>query len=189
MLDGRAVTVIISGDRVVALMTVEGVAMLVVVMSSVYTEVVVTVAEVVHSVPADVTKVGEGYWEYEGAGVDSGIEPEGLVDRGGKGVAVTVITMVEGVSNAVTTIVDNNVDSCVSVTGGRVSDSITVVATGVVVEPPSTGTTEYVTGFRGIGRLLRGPGLNGRASARAVMARRARRLEDVGLMMWARRED
>src|SRR6266516_371203 len=65
--------------------------------------------------------------------------------EGHKGVAVTVTTMVEGVSNSVMTIVDSNVDSFVSVTAGSVdAGSVTVVTAAAPVDPPSTGTTEYV---------------------------------------------
>ena len=112
MLDGKAVTVIISGGRVVTLMIAEGVKMLVIVVSSVYGDVVVVV-EVVQSVTAEVKVVIEGDSEYEGAGVDSGIDVDSLVEAADGGVSVMVITTVVGVSNAVTTMVDNNVDNCV----------------------------------------------------------------------------
>lgn len=93
-------------------------------------------------------------------------------------------TTVEGASYAVTTNVDTNVDNCVSVTGGRVdAGSVTVVAAAAPVEPPSIGTTEYVAFLRINGRLLRGFGIKGRASVRAVMARSARRLDDESLMV------
>jgi hypothetical protein len=92
-----------------------------------------------------------------------------------------VTTTVKGVSNAVTTIVDN----CVSVTGGSRADagSVMVVAAATPVEPPSTGTTEYVAFLRTNGRLVRGFGMKGRASVKAVTARSPRRLEDASLMV------
>jgi hypothetical protein len=70
---------------------------------------------------------------------------DAIPEEGRKGMAVTVTTMVEGVSYSVTTIVDNNVDSFVSVTAGSVdADSVTVVTAAALVGPPSTATTEYV---------------------------------------------
>ena len=155
-------------------MNAEGVMMLVVVGSSVQDVVVVIVG--VYSAQAEV--VG-----YEGAGVDSGNDvntPAGVVCGGGnEGISVTVTTTVAGV----TITVDTNVENSVCVTGGRVFDSTTVVATAVLVEPPSTGTTEYVASLRANGRLLRGFGVKGRASARIVIARSARRLEDDESLM------
>jgi hypothetical protein len=120
---------------------------------------------------------------YEGAGVDSGNDvnaPAGVVCGGGnEGISVTVTTTVAGV----TITVDTNVENSVCVTGGRVFDSTTVVATAVLVEPPSTGTTEYVASLRANGRLLRGFGVKGRASAGIVIAKSARRLEDDESLM------
>jgi hypothetical protein len=125
---------------------------------------------------------------YEGAGVDSGNDVNALAEvvcgGGNGGISVTVTTTVAGDSYSVTITVDTSVDNSVCVTGGRVFDSTTVVAAAALVEPPSTGTTEYVTSLCANGRLLRGFGMKGRASARIVIARSARRLEgDESLMV------
>jgi len=168
-------------------MNVEGVTMLVVVRSSVQNVVVVTSvfsaqAEVVVVV---VVVIISGY---EGAGVGSRNDVNtlgGVVCGGGnEGISVTVTTTVAGDSYWVTISVDTSVDNSVCVTGGRVFDSTTVVAVAALVGPPSTGTTEYVASLRANGRLLRGFGVKGRASARIVIARSARRLEgDESLMV------
>jgi hypothetical protein len=147
------VTVITSGGRVVTVTTAAGVVTLIIVMSSVYADVVVVVSVtysveaevmvfviVMTSVASEVAVVVVVSSEYEGAGVDS---IDVIVEEGAEGVSVMLITMVVGISNAVTTIVDSNVDNCVSVTGGRVdAGSVTVVGAAAPVEPPSTGTTE-----------------------------------------------
>lgn len=163
-------------------MNAEGVMMLVVVGSSV--QGVVVVNSGVYSVQAEVVVVISGY---EGAGVDSGNDvnaPAGVVCGGGnEGISVIVTTTVAGDSYWVTITVDTRVDNSVCVTGGRVFDSTTVVAAATLVEPPSTGTTEYVASLRANGRLLRGFGVKGRASARIVIARSARRLEDDESLM------
>ena len=159
-------------------MNAEGVMMLVVVGSSVQNVVVVNSG--VYSVQAEVVVVISGY---EGACVDSGNDvnaPAGLVCGGGnEGISVTVTTTVAGDSYWVTITVDTSVDNSVCVTGGRVFDSTTVVAAAVLVEPPSTGTTEYVASPRANGRSLRGFGVKGRASARIVIARRLERDESL----------
>jgi hypothetical protein len=132
------VTVITSGGRVVTVTTAAGVVTLVVVVFDAVevTVLVLVTTSVVWGIAAVIVVISE----HEGADVDS---LDAIVDGGGKGVAVIVMTTVEGVSYAVTTIVDSNVDNCVSVTGGRVDAvSVTVVAAAPPVEPPSTGTTE-----------------------------------------------
>ena len=167
-------------------MNAEGVMTLVVVGSSVQNVVVVIS---VYSAQAEVVVVVVVVISgYEGAGVDSGNDVNalaGVVCGGGnEGISVTVTTTVAGDSYWVTISVDTSVDNSVCVTGGRVFDSTTVVAAVVLVEPPSTGTTEYVASLRANGRLLRGFGVKGRASARIVIARSARRLEgDESLMV------
>jgi hypothetical protein len=99
-------------------------------------EIVLVITSVVWGIAAVIVVISE----HEGADVDS---LDAIVDGGGEGVAVMVTTTVEGVSYAVTNIVDSSVDNCVSVTGGRVDAvSVTVVAAAPPVEPPSTGTTE-----------------------------------------------
>lgn len=131
-------TVITSGGRVVTVTTAAGVVTLVVVVFDAVevTVLVLVTTSVVWGIAAVIVVISE----HEGADVDS---LDAIVDGGGKGVAVIVMTTVEGVSYAVTTIVDSNVDNCVSVTGGRVDAvSVTVVAAAPPVEPPSTGTTE-----------------------------------------------
>jgi len=165
-------------------MNAEGVMTLVVVGSSVQKVVVVVIS--VYSVQAEVVVVVV-ISGYEGTGVDSGNDvnaPAGVVCGGGnEGISVTVTTTVAGDSYWVTISVDTRVDNSVCVMGGRVFDSTTVVA-AAVVEPPSTGTTEYVASLPANGRLLRGFGVKGRASARIVIARSARRLEgDESLMV------
>jgi hypothetical protein len=164
-------------------MNAEGVMTLVVVGSSVQ-NVVVVISEYSAQAEVVVVVVISGY---EGTGVDSGNDvnaPAGVVCGGGnEGISVTVTTTVAGDSYWVTITVDTSVDNSVCVTGGRVFDSTTVVATAVLVEPPSTGTTEYVASLRANGRLLRGFGVKGRASARIVIARSARRLEDDESLM------
>jgi hypothetical protein len=169
------------------LTTVAGVVTLVIVVRSVDADAVVVV-QLVYSVEAKVWRLvivtASVVWEiavvvvvtseHKGAAVDS---VGAVVYRDGEGVSVTVTTIVVGVSNAVTTIVDNNVDNCVSVTGGRVeADSVTVAAAAALVGPPSTGTTEYVTSPWANGPLLRGFDVKGSASVRAVIASNARRL-------------
>jgi hypothetical protein len=101
---------------------------------------------------------------------------DAIPDEGCKGVEVTVMTMVEGLSYSVTTIVDSNVDSFVSVTAGRVdAGSVTVVTAAAAVGPPSTGTTEYVACLHA-NRSPRGLGRKGRASASVMIAGSRRRL-------------
>ena len=170
---------ITSGGSVVRIMNVEGVMMLVVVGSSVQD--VAVVVSGVYSAQAEVVAVAvvviviSGY---EGAGVDSGNDVNGLAGGvcggGNEGISVTVTTTVAGDWVIIT--VDTNVDKSVCVTGGRVFDSTTVVAASTLVEPPSTGTTEYVASLRANGRLLRSFGVKGRASARIVSPKSARRL-------------
>jgi hypothetical protein len=160
-------------------MDAEGVMELVVIGNSVQDAVVVLVSDVyLAQAEVVVVVVISGH---EGAGVDSGngVNIPVEVVRGGenKGSSVMVTTTVPGDSYWVTITVDTSVDNSVCVTGGRVFDSTTVVAATVSVEPPSTGTTEYVTSLRANGRSLRGFGVKGRASARNVIARSARRLE------------
>ena len=165
-------------------MNAEGVMMLVAVGSSVQNVVVVIS---VYSAQAEVVVVVV-ISGYEGAGVDSGNDVNalgGVVCGGGnEGTSVTVTTTVAGDSYWVTISVDTSVDNSVCVTGGRVFDSTTVVPAAALVEPPSTATTEYVASLRVNGRLLRGFGMKGRASARIVIARSASRLEgDESLMV------
>lgn len=165
-------------------MNAESVMMLVVVGSSVQ-KVVVVIS--VYSAQAEVVVVVV-ISGYEGAGVGSGNDVNalaGVVCGGGnEGISVTVTTTVAGDSYWVTISVDTSVDNSVCVTGGRVFDSTMVVVAAALVEPPSTGTTEYVASLRANGRLLRGFGVKGRASARIVIARSARRLEgDESLMV------
>jgi hypothetical protein len=166
-------------------MNAEGVMMLVVIGSSVQ-DVAVGVSGV-YSAQADVVVVVV-ISGYEDAGVDSGNDVNtlaGVVCGGGdEGISVTVTTTVPGDSYWVTITVDTSVDNSVCVTGGRVFDSTTVVAAAVLVESPSTGTTEYVASLRANGRSLRGFGVKGRASARIAIAKSARRLErDESLMV------
>lgn len=152
VLEGVAVTVTVfcSPCWLVKLVIVEGVAVIVLVYCWDAGISVVVYSEVM------VVVVGNGY---------------------GEGVSVIVTTMVVGDSELVTSIVDSNVDIIVFVTGGKVVESITVwVAAGAVDEPPSTGTTEYVT--CATRRLLRGLNAKGRASLSVVIDKRARRLED-----------
>jgi hypothetical protein len=163
-------------------MNAEGVTMLVVVGNSVQ-DVAVAISGV-YSAQAEVVVVViiSGY---EGAGADSGKDVEALArvvcGGGNEGISVTVTTTVPGDSYWVTITVDT--DNSVCVTGGRVFDSTTVVAAAMLVEPPSTGTTEYVASLRANGRSLRGFGVKGRASAKIVIARSARRLEMDGSLM------
>ena len=176
-----------SSGSVATLMNVEGVMMLVVVGSSVQ-DVAVAVSGVYAAQAEVVVVVVVVISGYEGAGVDSGNDVNtlaGVVCGGGSEViSVTVTTTVPGDSYWVTITVDTSVDNSVCVTGGRVFDSTTVVAAAVLVESPSTGTTEYVASVRANGRSLRGFGVKGRASARIVIARSVRRLErDESLMV------
>jgi hypothetical protein len=157
-------------------MNTEGIMMLAVVGSSVQD--VGVVISGVYSAQAEVVVV-VAIPGYEGAGVDSGNDVNalaGIVCGGGKkGISVTVTTTVAG--DWVTITVDTSVDNSVCGTGGRVFDSTTVVTVAALVEPPSTGTTEYVASLRANGRLLRSFDVKGRASARIVIPRSARRLE------------
>ena len=161
-------------------MNVEGVMMLVVVGSSMQ-DVAVAISGGYSAQAEVVVVVVVVISGYVGAGVDSA----GVVGGGGDEViSVTVTTTVPGDSYWVTITVDTSVDNSVCVTGGRVFDSTTVVAAAVLVESPSTGTTEYVASPRANGRSLRRFGVKGRASARIVIARSARRLErDESLMV------
>jgi hypothetical protein len=157
------VTVTTSGDKVVTLTTVAGVVMFVGAMADVRMLVIV-----VTWVVGEVVVIVVVYSGQEGADVAS---IDAIPEKGCEGVAVTVTTMVEGASYSVANIVDNNVDSFVSVTAGSVNaGSVTVVAAAAPVDPPSTGTTEYVAFLRPNGRSPPGMGRKGRASASVMTA-------------------
>jgi hypothetical protein len=109
-------------------------------------------------------------------GIKAGIAK---VEGGVEGVTVMVTTIVVGVSNWVTTIVDRMVESIVWVVGGRVvvADSTTVdVATGESVVPPSIATTEYVAVLLSSWRSIPGLGKKGRACVEAANDSTARSL-------------
>lgn len=164
-------TVTTSGDKVVTLTTVAGVVMFVGAMVDVVYSVkagVRMLVIVVTWVVGEVDVIVVVYLEQEGVDVAS---IDAIPEKGCEGVAVTVTTMVEGASYSVANIVDNNVDSFVSVTAGSVdAGSVTVVAAAAPVDPPSTGTTEYVAFLRPNGRSPPGMGRKGRASASVMTA-------------------
>lgn len=141
-----------------------------------------TVAGVVEAEAAEDEDEGPAEDEDEGATEDEGASEDAdalccvntsevmtcvIVEAGGISVMVvgaadvTVNTMVEGVSDSVTTIVDSCVVSRVCV---RVTASVTVVAGASFPAelPPSTATTEYEAGFL---RAIES-GMRGRALAR-----------------------
>ena len=104
------------------------------------------------------------------------------------GVGVIVTTIVVGVSDSVTTMVDKIVDTIVFVVGGKVvaGSTMVCVVAAIAEEPPSTATTEY-EGFRlAIWWSLRGFEKKGRASVRAAMDRNVRTLEESRSFMMLR---